>query len=417
MKPEIDPTNYAAWLFSAKDCKRLVFQNVDFTEADDQLVLLRPAQKQEDACTFLGCTFGQKFLCQCVRHFGVILPSPSTESYRPFRHALYSVEELFAGFDGVTWDSYRTTVDWRTYTSAYKIKLADTNKPWFYKSDGEKAVGLDEILARRLHDNSMEDALAEFLTPYRGSAAKGIVGVMGGHDKLRQDPQYAQIAHIAHQLTKEGYLVVTGGGPGLMEAANLGAFMSSAAPDALDAALQMLQANAKAQRYDDEYWLQAAWEVREQFLGGNGVSMGIPTWFYGHEPPNVFASHIAKYFENSLREEGLLRIASNGLVVGEGNGGTVQEIFQDACQNYYATYDYASPVILIGQEYWNSQPIAGHPTLAKAKPLWPLLQVMAKLGKFENRIKLTDSSEETLAFLRNFTVIRQQMDHAKETLG
>jgi len=32
-------------------------------------------------------------------------------------------------------------------------------------------------------------------------------------------------------------------------------------------------------------------------------SSPIPTWFYGHEPPDVFASAIAKYFSNALRED------------------------------------------------------------------------------------------------------------------
>ena len=49
----------------------------------------------------------------------------------------------------------------------------------------------------------------------------------------------------------------------------------------------------------------------------------------------MFATDIAKYFENSLREEGLLALALAGVVFARGNAGTVQEIFQDACQNYY----------------------------------------------------------------------------------
>ena len=65
------------------------------------------------------------------------------------------------------------------------------------------------------------------------------------------------------------------------------------------------------------------------------VSLGIPTWFYGHEPPNFFASHHSKMFFNSLREDGLVTLANKGIIFFEGNGGTVREIFQDAAQNYY----------------------------------------------------------------------------------
>ena len=39
------------------------------------------------------------------------------------------------------------------------------------------------------------------------------------------------------------------------------------------------------------------------------VSLGIPTWYYGNEPPNLFASHAGKYFFNSVREDGLVSIA------------------------------------------------------------------------------------------------------------
>ncbi len=61
-------------------------------------------------------------------------------------------------------------------------------------------------------------------------------------------------------------------------------------------------------------------------------SIGIPTWLYGHEPPAPFATHIAKYFANSVREDGLLTIAKHGVIFAPGSAGTTQEIFQDATQ-------------------------------------------------------------------------------------
>ena len=36
---------------------------------------------------------------------------------------------------------------------------------------------------------------------------------------------------------------------------------------------------------------------------GTARSLGIPTWFYGHEPPNVFCDGIGKYFSNAIRED------------------------------------------------------------------------------------------------------------------
>ena len=44
---------------------------------------------------------------------------------------------------------------------------------------------------------------------------------------------------------------------------------------------------------------------------------------------NFFASHHSKMFFNSLREVGLVTLANKGIIFFEGNGGTVQEIFQE----------------------------------------------------------------------------------------
>ena len=83
-------------------------------------------------------------------------------------------------------------------------------------------------------------------------------------------------------------------------------------------------------------------------------SLGIPTWFYGHEPPNVFCDGIGKYFSNAIREDGLLARATAGLVVLEGAAGTVQEIFQAVTPLFYAPPSRRSrPLVLVGQEYWS----------------------------------------------------------------
>ena len=62
-----------------------------------------------------------------------------------------------------------------------------------------------------------------------------------------------------------------------------------------------------------------------------GDSLGIPTWFYGHEPPNVLATAIAKYVRNAVRESVLLEVCHAGIVFLPGMAGTVQVVFQDGC--------------------------------------------------------------------------------------
>jgi predicted Rossmann-fold nucleotide-binding protein len=85
------------------------------------------------------------------------------------------------------------------------------------------------------------------------------------------------------------------------------------------------------------------------------VSLAVPTWFYGHEPSNLFSTAIAKYFDNSIREEGLLAIAQAGVIFAPGSAGTMQEIFQDLTQNHYATYGTRSPMVFLGRERYAAE--------------------------------------------------------------
>ena len=81
----------------------------------------------------------------------------------------------------------------------------------------------------------------------------------------------------------------------------------------------------------------------------NGAtSLGVPTWVYPDEPVNLFSSHIAKYFSNSMREEGLIAIGSHGVVIASDTPGTVREVFQAAEQNSYWVSDRRSPMVLLG---------------------------------------------------------------------
>ncbi len=156
--------------------------------------------------------------------------------------------------------------------------------------------------------------------------------------------------------------------------------------------------------FTDDRWLAEALSVRTDWPGDptRGRSLSIPTWFYGHEPPNPFASDIAKYFENSVREEGLLALATHGVVFAPGNAGTVQEIFQDACQNYYRTHTtYASPMVLLGREYWDPEAMTDAPG-DRRKKVWPLLRRLALEAGFTERISLLDSAREVAEVIRAF---------------
>ena len=126
--------------------------------------------------------------------------------------------------------------------------------------------------------------------------------------------------------------------------------------------------------------------VRARFGHGRD-SLGVPTWFYGHEPPNVFAEHVAKYFRNAIREEVLLRVCRSGVVFLPGAAGTVQEVFQSACENYYAGPADVAPMVLVGRRHWT------------ALPVWPLLQRLAQDRAMEGHVHLVDDVDDVPALL------------------
>jgi predicted Rossmann-fold nucleotide-binding protein len=179
--------------------------------------------------------------------------------------------------------------------------------------------------------------------------------------------------------------VVTGGGPGAMEAANLGAYLSGW-DDALPEALDLL---ARAPDYvaGADAWATTAFAVRDRWRGDRaGQSLSIPTWFYGHEPTNVFGTQVAKYFANALREDTLLHRCRGGIVFAPGAAGTVQEIFQAANDRFYGLRGTASaPLVLLGGDHWTT-------TL----PAWPLLQALARDSPMARTVHVVDDVDEAL---------------------
>ena len=118
-------------------------------------------------------------------------------------------------------------------------------------------------------------------------------------------------------------------------------------------------------------------------------SLGVPTWFYGHEPPNVFAEGIAKYFSNAIREDGLLALCNAGVVVLPGAAGTVQEVFQMCTRLYYASPEAVSPpLVLVGVEQWT-----------EVVPVWPLVQALAAGRGMGSAVHLVNDAQEALAVL------------------
>ena len=321
-----------------------------------------------EGAIFLGCTFDDGVEDRLRRRGALIFPRLETVPFNPYRAALYSPGELYAGLPGAP---YEALPDARIYQ--WSIQPGMRHR-------------LDATLASALHDHAIGDALGDAIRtgPFQGRA---MVGVMGGHAAQRGSSGFAQAARLGRLLARDGHVVATGGGPGAMEAANLGAYLSEADDDGLQAALDLL-ASVPGFRPSVSAWARAAAAVVERFPDGT-PSLGIPTWFYGHEPPNYFATHIAKYFANAIREAILLELCTGGIVFLPGAAGTVQEIFQDACENYYGAREKVTPMVLVGRHHWERQ-----------YPAWPMLQSLAAGRPMEDRIFLVDTVQEAVEVLR-----------------
>lgn len=360
---QIKNNNELAELLSKpeQELKRYAFQNVNFTDITE--LALRHSYRE---CLFLSCRLPmglkrQSRDCLFLPNMGETFGFPSH---------LYSPEELYDGYNPDQPDSYEKCYDGRVYRH--------------YLKKGKYLTDVKEMLARSLHDHSISDCLQDYLSHID---ERRLVGVMGGHGLSRLDETYLQVVRLGKRLTEVGFLMVSGGGPGAMEATHLGAWMAGRTEEELQEALSIMSV---APLYSDSGWLSTAWEVHNRFPNLGYESLGIPTWLYGHEPSTPLATHIAKYFDNSIREDGILTIARGGIIYTPGSAGTLQEVFQEAVQNHYLTYGYASPMIFMGKKFWTEK-----------VPVWPFIMELVENGTYKNLILcLTDVVEEAERVLR-----------------
>jgi uncharacterized protein (TIGR00730 family) len=134
------------------------------------------------------------------------------------------------------------------------------------------------------------------------------VTVFGSARVAPEDPQYKNAQEVSGLLAKEGFAIITGGGPGIMEAANRGA--------------------------------------RE--AGGRSIGCNIELPF--EQAPNPYVDTIVDFRYFMVRKTMFIKYSS-AFVIFPGGFGTLDELFE-ALTLIQTGKIYNFPVILFGHAYW-----------------------------------------------------------------
>ncbi|WP_172898526.1 SLOG cluster 4 domain-containing protein [Micromonospora rifamycinica] len=335
---------------------------------------------------FVGCRFaGREVGADLVRRGANVVPPFSGLPYPTQPAHLYTPTDLAEGFADAG------------FAGMYDTRVYD-----HFRAHGGALPDVKEALGQRLHDHGVDNALADATRTWLAThGPQSVVGVMGGHAVPRGSAPYRMAAVLGWELARADRLVVTGGGPGVMEAANLGAFLAARPARELDAAIDLL---AVAPDFTDhDRYTAAALAVRDRYAAtvpqqrGPGLDwarsggLAIPTWLYGHEPANLFAGRIAKYFSNAIREDTILRLARGGIVFAPGRAGTVQEVFQAATKTYYGTDGASGAYVFLDRAYWTGE----LPIESLLRPLF----AGSPFGDLSGSIHLTDDVREAVRVL------------------
>ena len=344
-----------------------VFQYINFNQAPQYVA----ARHRFTDCCFFGCDIPAKMEDE-IGSSCLVFPRMGM-TYNVFRSHLYNGDSLYAGYDPEIEYTFSNCFDQRVYSE--------------YIQQGKQTGNIKETLARSLHDHAIADAMGDFLSRFE---ERQVVAVMGGHALKRTDESFKKVAYISKVLSEKGKLMASGGGPGAMEATHFGAWMAGRKMEEFEDALEMISI---APTFRDPGWLKSAFEVRKKYPQEKYRSLGIPTWFYGHEPATPFATDIAKYFMNSVREDILLSAAKGGIIYSPGSAGTLQEIFQDAAQNHYQSLGYPSPMVFLGEDYYS-----------RDVPVYPMLENLLSKGFYNSLLlSITDDADEAISNIMSFT--------------
>lgn len=153
--------------------------------------------------------------------------------------------------------------------------------------------------------------MSEFVNGYESMSRVGPCVTIFGSARTKPDNPYYKLAdEIAFQLTQSGFGIITGGGPGIMEAGNKGA----------------------------------------QRGGGNSVGLNIDLPF--EQKPNEFIDHDKSLdFDYFFVRKVIFVKYSQGFVVMPGGFGTLDELFE--ALTLIQTHKIGRfPIVLVGKKFW-----------------------------------------------------------------
>lgn len=154
--------------------------------------------------------------------------------------------------------------------------------------------------------------MAEFVEGYEKFSRIGPCVSIFGSARTAPDNKFYQLAEdIAFKLTQYGYGVVTGGGPGIMEAANMGA------------------------------------------KKGNGRSVGINISLPFEQEPNLFIDYDKLItFSHFFVRKVMFMKYSQGFIILPGGFGTFDELFE-ALTLIQTQKIGRFPIVMVGKAYWD----------------------------------------------------------------
>ncbi|MBN2214611.1 MAG: TIGR00730 family Rossman fold protein [Bacteroidales bacterium] len=153
--------------------------------------------------------------------------------------------------------------------------------------------------------------MSEFVEGFEKLARIGpCVSLFGSARTEPESPYYKLAEDIAFKLTQHGYGVITGGGPGIMEAANLGA------------------------------------------KRGRGMSVGVNIALPFEQEPNLFidADKLITFDHFFVRKVMFMKYAQ-GFIVLPGGFGTFDELFE-ALTLIQTEKTGRFPIVLVGKQFW-----------------------------------------------------------------